>query len=332
MKFWPCIFIVITMFLCLSANVQAQEEFFLPEKPPEKIEQVNPAQQSYEGGKLAVVVGITRNFGWRIGDVIPVTVVMSAEPGVRVNIDTLLRKVLAVEGSDFELVGRPKLTELKSGNRNMLVIELNLRSWVIKPALSLEIDFMYAVANVTGSKTPDWKAVKTPALVITRSMTASELSTELELGDMRAKPNPEPPLARPALFAGLALVALVPVSLLFGLLRRRFARKPLTPVQLARYKVNRILRRAKKTGFNKERVQDLASVMREYLQVEAISGNEMEDRLQEFFQLQENKENLVSCAAGALRTCDLVLFSKAELTEDDQSELLRQVRTVLQAT
>lgn len=331
MKTWLHILIAVAMSLCLASKAQAQEEFFLPEKSPEKVVQVNPVQQFYEGGKLTVVVGTTRNFGWRIGDVIPVTVVMSAEDGVRINIDTLLRRVIAHEGSDFKLVGSPRLVETRQGNRNILVIELNLRSWVIEPALSLELDFMYAVASLPGSKTPDWRAAKTPELIITRSMTASELSAELDLGNMKAKTSPEPLLARPLLFAGWSLVCLVPVSLLVGFLYRRLSRKPLTPAQLARYKISRILRRARKTGLNQDRIRDLAAVLREYLQVETASADELNAHLQEFFKQDENKELLVSWATTALKTCDLVLFSKAELADSDKIELIKQIQAVVPA-
>lgn len=85
-----------------------------------------------------VVTQYERDFGWRIGDVIPIQIFLKQQPGTRVDLHSL-----AVEG-DFEIVEAPGYVtrDFKDGSR-YIGIKFKIQSMSNAKQLSLKVSMLY---------------------------------------------------------------------------------------------------------------------------------------------------------------------------------------------
>lgn len=291
---------------------------------------VNPSVKSLDSGRVMIVVGSTRNFGYRIGELIPVTVVVSADPSVHVNLEALKRKTFTTEASDFELVGTPVIVQEKRGDKNVWRIQLMLRSWVIKPVIAFNCDFHYATELLPDGKTPSWKPITTPDFLVETSNTASDASKELMVGDMEAKESPKPVLVAPLKYSGYALLSLLPLWLLVQAWKRVRPAKPLTTAELAWIVFDRVIADAQeKKQLNYAHLQQIASTLRSYLHIETVPLKEVAIPLEQFFALHDNKTECLAAAVGALTKLERALFSKLELSQQEKQLLLREIELIV---
>lgn len=319
---------VLSLGLGFGGFASAQEEGFPfpPEAPAADPAPANPAQLQLESGKVMVVVGSTRHFGYRIGEPLPITIVISADPGVHVNIDGITRSVLSSEGSDFELVEKPLVGKETRGNKTVYKIQLKLRSWVIKPTLQFTADFLYATDLLPDGKSPNWKTASTPVFVITTSNTASDTAKELLEGDTDKKMAPTPVLASPMRIAGYVLVSVVPLLMLYRLWRRTRPIRALTPAEKAWRRFDRILSDSAAAGkLSYLHLEQIAETLREYLGVGSVALDEVAKPLDAFFDGEENKLELLTTAVSALSKLDNALYSKVELKDQEKAELLDEI-------
>lgn len=331
------LFAMLAMALSLALGVgtaSAQEEGFPfpPEAPAADPAPVNPTQLSLESGKVMVVVGSPRHFGYRIGEVIPLTIVISADENVHINIDGITRGVLAAEGSDFELAGKPTMVKEKRGNRTVYRIQLQLRSWATtnKPTLVFETEFLYATSLLPDGKNPHWKSATTPAFVVNTSVTAPETAKELLEGDMDSKTSVTPVLAFPARVAGIALISLLPALLLYRLWRRVRPERYRSREELTWVSLDRIFEDSARAGtLTGDHLKQLSEVLRDYLRIPTVPLDDVAIPLEDFFALHENKLAMLSISISALTKLNSAIYSKVELTNDQKAELVDEIRQIV---
>lgn len=308
----------------------AQEEGFPfpPEAPAADPSPANPAQLQFEGGKLIVVIGATRHFGYRIGEQIPLTIVISADPGVRVNIEGITRSVLSSDGSDFELVEKPVVRTETRGNKTVYKVQLKLRSWVVKPILQFTADFLYATDLLPDGKNPNWKPATTPVFVVTTSNTCSENAKELLEGDMELKQSPTPVLAKPLRYVGYLLVSVVPLLLVYRLWRRTRPMRKLTPAEKAWRRFDRIISdSAGVLGYT--HLEQIDETLREYFGVQSVPLEDIAVPLDAFFADDENKVEMLTTAVSALSKLYNALYSKNPLRDEEKAELLDEIEKLV---
>lgn len=315
-----------------SASAQEEGFPFPPEAPAADPAPVNPAQLSLESGKVMVVVGSPRHFGYRIGEVIPLTIVISADQNVQVNIDGITRGVIAAEGSDFELAGKPVMVKEQRGNRTVYRIQLQLRSWATtnKPTLVFTAEFLYATSLLPDGKNPHWKAATTPAFVVNTSVTAPETAKELLEGDMDGKTSRTPSLAFPARIAGIILVSLLPALLLYRLWRRVRPERYRSREELTWMSLDRIFEDSARAGtLTGVHLSQLSEVLRDYLRIQSVPLEDVAIPLADFFSMHEDKLAMLSLATSALTKLNTAVYSKIELTAEEKAELVTEIQQIV---
>lgn len=314
-----------------TASAQEPGNFPFPaEEQAEDPSPVNPAQKSLESGKVMIVVGSQRHFGYRIGEVIPVTVVIAADDGIKVNIETLKRNVLAADGSDFEISEPPIFIEEVRDGKAVTRIHLRLRSWVVKPTLVLNAEFFYAIDLLPDGVTPRWKLARTPDFVVTTSNTASETSKELLEGDMDPKVTPEPWVSQPLRYAGFALMSLLPFWLLYQVWTRTRPVRYRSPAEKAWIVFERVFAEGNQLGtMNKDHYAGLAKALRIYLGVESVATERAGTHLNSFFDGRLDQDEMTATALSALSKLDRALYSTVALTTAEQQLLVTELERLV---
>lgn len=322
------------LILCSGTLAFAQDEEdgfpFPPQAAAADPEPVNPAVKTLDSGRLMIVVGSTRNFGYHIGDLIPVTVVVSADKGVNVNLDALKRKTLAAEGSDFELAEAPLVIVEEQGDKTIYRVQLLLRSWVIKPVLVLNCDFHYATELLPDGKTPNWRPVTTPDFVVETSNTATDASKQLLPGDMELKQSPKPALVTPLKIGGYLALSLLPAWLLLALWRRVRPARPLTTSELAWKEFDAVMAEAREAGkLSYEHIFRISGTLRSYLRIETVPTSEVAIPLEQFFAMHDNRMELMSLTVSALAKLERALYSKLPLTDSEELALMNEIERII---
>lgn len=322
--------------VCLSGLAAAQDG--QPFQPPADSAPapVNPAQKSIDGGKVLITIGSIRPFGYHIGDRIPVTIVVSTEPGTLVNTEQLRRKVLSPTGSDFEMVAPPVIREATANGRKLTIIELVVRSWVIDPEgkkqwLALTADLHYATGFAADGKTPNWKLVTTPELIVTTSNTATAGSKDMLDGDLDTKVTPLPGAVWPMRILGALLLLSLPLWLVWRQVKRIVVGLLIPPNERAWKVFNQVLADRHRTGtISKSGYQSVANALRSFLKVESLTLAQTRSALEEVFEKHPQKDSMVAAAYSALYKLDGVLYIDGHtLGEAEQTELFTQIALVV---
>ncbi len=173
----------------------------------------NPVQKVCENGRIQIQTGALPHFGHRIGDVTDIRVIVVTDPDVIVDFTSLTKaKALAFGGSDFVLArdNAVSVQHVQQGKKDLYVVDLKVQTFVPKdPGVVFNLDLRYATSMVPGTKTPDWKVMSTPDLLITRSNTVDNGQDMLE-GDLQAHTGFSPWVMWPVLISGFFLVLLWP--------------------------------------------------------------------------------------------------------------------------
>jgi hypothetical protein len=333
--------VILSALICGNASLAIAQEGSFPLPGQEEMEEVtpvNPVHKVYdEENKIVVAVGTPRAFGYRIGDVIPVTIVISTSnsPNCQVDIKNITRKVISAEGSDFEMVESspdgeyPKITIENANGKTIHRIELKLRSWVIKPYLVFNADFLWATSSLPfDDKAPEWYPGTTPDLIITTSNTASDVSKELLDGDTSGKPSPVPPLVLPLRGIGVLLVALLPLWFAWLVFRYVYPPRIIPPHELAWNVFDKVFKKAPDV-FNYEQVQTIAATLRAYLHVESVELNTLRFALEDSIVLNDKRNQLIDAAYNALSICEKALYSKSSLTSEESAQLKTEIELLV---
>ncbi len=321
----------------LAGSALAQEgDYGQPPAQQADPSPMNPSQKIFEGGKVLVTVGSTRHFGYHIGDVIPVTVVFSVDPGTQVNTEAIQRRILSANGSDFEVDGAPVVTHLSKSGKEITILTLKLRCWVPKQTLVFTADFYYATGLLPDGK-PQWTPATTPDFVVTTSNTATDSSKEVIDGDLDTKVSPTPSPVLPLRVAGGFLLLLLPGWLLWKLYRRINPPRVVPPHELAWATFDRVLTERNASGFTYGHTQQIAHALRTYLRVESLPLGEAKFALEQFFALQDKRFELVAAAESALSKLDKALYqkpqegdsAKSNLTDRELKELFEEIELLV---
>lgn len=297
----------------------------------------NPATGVMEAGRLIVTVATTPkyrdgpsvNYGYRTGQLIPITVVISVDPGVHVDLGGLSGKTLSKDGSDFELVTPPVVTKAERNGKEIYVLQLLVRTWVMDPALTFSAQFHYALALLPDGKTPAWKVGSTPDFIITTSRTATESSKQLLDGDMMVKQSPVHWLAKPIQYVGAVLLLLPPAWLAWKFLSLR-RRNKLTASQRAWLVIDELIAsRQDGIGFSTRDYEEIGAVLREFLGIEELATAAATERLDKFFADSAHKAELLPLTLSALAKLDRAIYGKATLTNQEIDALILELTAII---
>lgn len=327
MTHWKRIAVILLLLVLGVGGRVIAQDFGEGDNPPTQASDptpVNPAQAAYENGKLLVTVSSPRQYAYRIGDNIPVTIVIEAQPGIDVNTDAIVHQSFSPDGSDFECSLPPVITHtIGLDGKNVTTITLVLRSWVTKTSLPFDAGFLYATAKLPDGK-PDWIAASIPQFIVTTSNTATDASKYLQDGDLDAKSSDSPVLVMPLTITG-GLLLLFPLSLLgYGLYRRFNPPTELTPSQTAWKNIEAVLASTDETGATYEQTQRLAYALRGYLQLELVPPTEVKEKLEAFFSAEQDRFELARLAQESLSILDRVLYEKPEENQEKNVRLSRR--------
>ncbi len=294
---------------------------------PEPPKPQNPVRKVIEDGKIEIRLGNSRHFGYRIGDHIPMVVLLIADEGVKFDFTSLKQEVLGFDGSDFELT-KPALvrTQQLSKGKVLYRIDMTLVTWVPKDGVVFNLDLRYAVDLAVDGKTPNWKRLTTPDFVVSRSWTADNGEALLE-GDLESKTSGSSWMILPSLIVACFLVGLWPGLELVKWINRIRPRKVMPP-KMAAWKIfDKVFADAKASGFTMEHYKQIASALRRYLgatkgvPIEPATFLEVRDRLESDAQLP-----LIESALGK---CERVIYSREELDDEDNRELYREIEELV---
>jgi hypothetical protein len=302
----------------------------------------NPVQQKYADGKVIVVVQSTRHYAYRLGETIPVQIIVISDPGVTVNVDGIVRGILSQTGSDFETVSPAVVSAEQQRGKNVTIVDLRLRSWVTvdqygkpKNNIVFNADFLVAVGMLPDGK-PNWIPVTTPDFIFTTSNTATDSSKDLLPGDLEQKPYPYPTAVIPMRIAG-GLLLLIPLGWLCWLVYRRINPPREIPANEKAWAVfDRVLSESDSAGITYERAQQVAHALRAFLQVDTVPLAEVEASLETFFSGDESRQyELARIAGEALAILDRVLYERPAdeatiaLKPGDSRELFARIDRVV---
>jgi hypothetical protein len=297
------------------------------DKPAEAPKPQNPVQKVCEDGKIQILLGNSRHFGNRIGDHIPLTVLIKADPSVQIDFTSLSQKVLGFDGSDFELAAPAVVrSQVQKDGSVVYRLELTLQTWVPKENLVFNLDLRYATGFAADGKTPNWKRLTTPDFVVTRSNTADN-GEELLEGDLDGKSTVLPWLTYPLLTLGIFLVLLWPGLVFVKFINRIRPRVALPPKVLAWRVFDRVFGEAKTNGFTREHYQLIAMAVRRYLgatkgvPIEPATFQEVRHRL-------ENDPEL-PLIESALTKCERVMYKNDVLTERENAQLIAEIEKLV---
>lgn len=297
-----------------------------PEEKKELPKPQNPVRKVLDGGKVQIIMGNDRHFGHRIGDHIPVTVLIATAKDVKLDFTSLEQGKLSFEGSDFELAGPVTVKSQVQNDMVVYRIDLTLQTWVPKPNVVFNLDLRYATELTPDGKTPNWQKLTTPDFVVTRSATADN-GEELLEGDLDAKQSAQPWATYPLLVTGIFLVLLWPGLVLVKWLNRVRPRKVLPPKAAAWRVLTPVLKDARDNGYNEEHYKKILMALRRYL--EATKGVPVEPST--FLEIQDRLENDPDLAdiESALTKCERVIYAGETLEDADNRELVKEIERLV---
>ncbi len=218
-----------------------------------------------------VVAYIERDYGWRTGDVIPVTMFIKEKPGTEVDTNTL-----AIEG-DFEVVGNVDIftRDLKDGSR-LIKITMHVQSFNVKKQLTLKSNMSY---RLDGSQ--DDILITLPAVDPYTSMTYD--------GERKLpQEGPKTPLHDWHLFknVGMLLASIAGIAFFVGLIRR-FNREtddqgsfnPSSPREIARRDFDIAWKKLMLFDFSQENFKEIERIIRRLFRIESRTLREIDFEL-----------------------------------------------------
>jgi hypothetical protein len=295
--------------------------------PPEPPKPQNPVRKVCEDGKIEIRLGNSRHFGYRIGDRIPLVVLVSADEKVKIDFTSLKQEVLGFEGSDFELAAPAvvRSQKLKDG-RVLYRVDLTVVTWVPKDNVVFNLDLRYATDLAADGKTPNFKRLTTPDFVVSRSWTADNGEALLE-GDLESKPEGSSWALMPVMILGFFLLGLFPGMELVKWINRIRPRKVMPPKAAAWKILDKIFADTRANGFKPDHYKQIASAFRRYLgavkgvPIEPATFLEVRDRLEGDPELPKIE--------SVLTKCERVIYHGATLADEENRELLEEIEQLV---
>jgi len=296
-------------------------------EPPEPPKPQNPVRKVCEDGKVEIRLGNSRHFGYRIGDRVPLVVLIATDPNVVMDFTSLKQEVLGFEGSDFELASPAVVRNQKLPNGKVLYrIDLTVVTWVPKDQVVFNLDLRYATDLAADGKTPNFKRLTTPDFVVSRSWTADNGEALLE-GDLEAKPMGSSWTLIPLFAVALFLVGMFPLMELAKWINRIRPRKVLPPKAAAWRVFDKVFADAEANGWRPDHYKQVASAFRRYLG--AVKGVPIEPAT--FLEVRDRLDGDPELPAieSALTKCERVLYKNATLEDGENRELRAQIEQLV---
>ncbi len=300
----------------------------------------NPVVGIMEAGQIIVTMSTTRsyedgpsvNYGYRTGQLIPVTIVISADPNVMLDLGALERDTLHKDGSQFEMVAPLKVTTEELHGKKITIVRLVVRTWTIETAVPFDCQFHYATGYLPDGKTPDWKLATTPDFLITMSRTATDSSNDLLDGDISQKDTGTFWWSKPLEYAGALVMILVPLWLAyrFWVIRRNAAMA--TRAQKAWHVIDAMQQRRQNAGhslFAPTELKLISAALREYLGIESTATQLAHEPLEQFFQTHEQGAALKALSLSALAKLDRAVYSQSDLTAEETNALVQEISRII---
>lgn len=296
------------------------------------------AEKSCEGGRIRMQVMSERHFGHRIMDPVNIRVLLSVDPSVVVDFQSLSRGTVAFNGQEFDLVSPLALSPSQSpvnvqsrrmpDGRVFYGIDLIVQSSVpasAAPYLVFRLDLRYTLGNIrdkdgNATSAPDRRVLSTPVIALTLSPTA------VGEGDFVAvSPALAPqllPWATLGLLVGGAFLMCLPVGLwaVQWINRRRPGRK-IPANELAWRTLDGVFAEGKRSGFSPSHFKAISAAVRRYLNASASTHAELRQLLAE----HPHRKEIVS----VLSYCDAVLYRSQQLDHDELEELIAKVEVIV---
>lgn len=317
---------------CVDTGQAMARNYTLGRRPP------HPAEKACEAGRIRMQVFADRHFGYRIMDPVRVTVLMSLDPSVELDMRSLSRGTITFNGQEFDLVsplalghGRLPVTieaQRTEHGRNLIKIELVVQSAVPAsqaPYLVFRLDLRYALGNVRDAEgnltaAPDWRVLSTPLIGLTMSQTAvagdSFLAGEVEtVGHVL----PWPTFA--LLVCGLLLVLFWPGLIVVKWINRVRPGRKIPANEMAWSRLDRIFAEGRRSGFSHAHFKGIAHAIRQYLEMPAASMHELRAALETH---PKRKEIL-----RVLSRCEAVLYREEHLNDEELDDLIEDVELIV---
>lgn len=328
-----------------------------PTEPPPALPALeNPLTGIMEAGQLIVTVSTTRryesgpsvNYGYRLGQLIPITLVISADPHVKVDLGALMRQTLIKGESAYEVVAPPVVTKENKNGKNITIVQLVVRTWKIENVVPFNCQFHYATGFLPDGKSPDWKLATTPDFNISMSRTATESSKELLPGDGSVKVTARVWWSKPLEIGGAVVMALVPLWLAyrFWLLYRNA--NMATRARRAWSVIDKMLSERENAGheeFSPTQLKVISAALREYLSIESIPTQMAHEPLERFFETRDrsavpnkdrgavpNKDrngDMKALCISALSKLDRAIYSQSALTVEETNALIAEISRII---
>lgn len=297
------------------------------ESPQELPKPRNPSRLILENGRVQVLLGNERHFGYRIGDHIDVTVLIAVQKDIQLDFTALRQGQLASDGSDFELVKPAEIRSQPQGELMVYRVDLVLQTWVPKPNIVFNLDLRYAPDLAVDGKTPNWKKLSTPDFVVTRSPTADN-GEELLEGDIDKMKMPRSWLTIPMLVLGIFLMLLWPGMETIKWVNRVRPRKVLPPKAAAWRVLDRVFEDVELNGsYTEEHYKQILAALRRYLDatrgvpIEPATFLEIQDRLEDSDDLE--------LIESALTKCERVIYAGEKLSDEENKSLKREIENLV---
>ena len=328
-----------------------------PTEPPAALPALeNPLTGIMEAGQLIVTLSTTRkyesgpsvNYGYRLGQLIPITLVISADPHVRVDLGALMRETLNKGESAYEMAAPPVVTKETRNGKNITVVQLVVRTWKIETTVPFNCQFHYATRYLPDGKTPDWKLATTPDFNISFSRTASESSKQLLPGDQSVKVTARVWWSKPLEIGGAILMALVPLWLAYRYWLIYRNAKMATRARRAWNLIDKILSERENAGheeFSPTQLKVISAALREYLSIESIPTQMAREPLEKFFQTHgqsaghnternavqnaDQNTDMSALCISALSKLDRAVYSQSSLTAEETNSLVQEISRII---
>jgi hypothetical protein len=247
--------------------------------------------KTQDEGRIVVRVGSVRDHGYRVGDVVPVEVVIVTAPGVKIDPGSLTIIAAsdpnagysgyyygggpygyggygAPSSPDFELVSRPQVKDFWSNGKHVWEFHILVRSWMVNDRqwFAAQVNYM---DNHDGDS--NWYQVTTPTVGFSLTHSAVK-GDKFDPGDGRMRPAPMPPGVRLLSYSALAILLGLLAWLIFSWdPRLRLLLSRLSPEERAWRVFEAVWQDADKRGWQTAHYESIAAAVRRYLHIEALT-------------------------------------------------------------
>ncbi len=298
----------------------------------------NPAEKVCEAGRIRMQVQADRHFGYRIMDPVRVTVLLSVDPQVVFDMQSLSRGSLTFNGQEFDLVSQLALepgvlpvtvqAQRTQDGRNLIKIELVVQSAVPAsqaPYLVFRLDLRYALGNVrdaAGNVTaaPDWRVLSTPLIGLTMSQTAVA-GDPFIAGEVEPVGHVLPWPTFGLLVCGIVLVLFWPGLRLVKWINRVRPGRKIPGNERAWSALDRIFAEGRRSGFSHAHFKGIAQALRQYLKLPAATLHEMRAALETHPRRRE--------ILRVINRCEAVLYCEEHLNDEEMDELIEDVGLIV---